>query len=214
MRRPGMWVLFFAAVAFVAVAVCSEVSAQWGAIQRGVDALQKGKQDGTSRPDRTVGPASAAGSTAPVTYRNAARNVQYTIPAGWERVEGDPNTESVGFKKAGASWGFNVHMNQMVPSFPRKAAVDAGLKQDKERVTIRQLLEARRRDDGDAKRKCGVIGWEIVEAPQKNSFQRIIWQCYDGENYYMNFMAYSSNGDFNAARTTLREVMDSVKFCH
>ncbi len=55
----------------------------------------------------------------------------------------------------------------MLPSFPRKASVDASLKSDKERVQIKQYLEAKRRDDGDAKKKCGVIGWEIVEALKK-----------------------------------------------
>ena len=59
----------------------------------------------------------------------------------------------------------------------------------------------------------GVIGWELVEAPQKNGFQRIIWQAYDGQNFYMNFDAYSENQDFEAARATLRQIMDSIKFC-
>jgi hypothetical protein len=80
-------------------------------------------------------------------------------------------------------------------------------------VTIKKLLQAKRRDDGDAKKKCGGIGWEIVEAPQKNDFQHIIWQCYDGENFYMNFMAYSENKDFAASEAILRKIMDSIKFC-
>jgi hypothetical protein len=189
----------------------SDSSAQWGDIKKGIDTFQKGKEQGTSKPDkRAIG---GGGSTAPVTYKNSARNFSYTIPAGWEKIEGEPNSESVGFKKAGTSWGFSISMNQMVPSFPRKASVETSLKQEKERVTIKQLLEAKRRDDGDPKKKCGVIGWEIVEAPQKAGIQRIIRQCYDSENYYMNLMAYSSTEDFAAARATLREIMDSIKFC-
>jgi hypothetical protein len=115
--------------------------------------------------------------------------------------------------KPGSSWGFQFHIEQMVPSFPRKASVTASLKQAKEMVSINKYLEARRRDDGNPKSQCGVIGWEIVEAPQKNSFQRIIWQAYDGQNYYMNFMAHSENNEFAAARPTLRSIMDSIKFC-
>ncbi len=151
------------------------------------------------------------GTTSPTTYTNTLRNFQFTLPAGWNVVE-DPNSESISVMKVGSTRGFNVHIEQMVPSFPRDAAVQAGLKQDKERVTINKLLDARRRDDGNIK-KCGVIGWEQTEAPQKNSFERIIWQCYDKENYYMNFMAYTTNEDFEAARPELRQVMDSIKFC-
>ncbi len=151
-------------------------------------------------------------TTAPTTYRNTQRNFQFTLPAGWDVVP-DPNSESISVMKPGTSRGFIVHIEQMVPSFPRGEAVKAGLKQDKERVTIKKLLSAERRDDGNPKTGCGVIGWEQTEAPQKNEFQRIIWQCYDGENFYMNFMAHTTNEDFEAARAELRQIMDSVKFC-
>jgi hypothetical protein len=171
-------------------------SAQWGGYQRGAGTLPV-----------------SAGSTSPVTYTNTARNFSFTIPAGWEIVSGDPNSDDVVFRKSGASWGFGIHMTQMLPSFPRKAAVDAGLKQDKERIKINQVLEARRRDEGSPKKKCGLIGWEFTEAPQTNGIERIIWQGYDRDNYYINLMAYSSTQDFNAARSTLREIMDSIKFC-
>jgi hypothetical protein len=115
--------------------------------------------------------------------------------------------------KPGTSWSFQFHIEQMVPSFPRQASVDASLKQAKEMVGLKKYLEARRRDDGGATGKCGVIGWEIVEAPQKNEYQRIIWQAYDGQNFYMNLMASGENKDFEAARATLRQIMDSIKFC-
>lgn len=187
--------------------------AQFGIIQQGIDAVTSGK-----KPSAAVdagSPAASGGNvlTQDTTYTNAARNFQFTIPAGWEIVEGSPDSESVGFRNMKTTMGFNFHAEQMVPSFPRGSAVTAGLKQDQERVTIKKLLAAKRRDDGDAKKKCGVIGWEIVEAPQKNDFQRIIWQCYDGQNFYMNFMAYSENKDFAASEATLRKIMDSIKFC-
>lgn len=152
------------------------------------------------------------GTSSPTTYRNTLRNFQFTIPAGWQVVE-DPNSESVTVMRVGGKRAFLVHIEQMVPSFPRDAAVKAGLKQDKERVTINKLLEAVRRDDGSIKKGCGVIGWEQTEAPQKNGFQRIIWQAYDGDNYYYNFMASTENEDFEAARPELRQIMDSIKFC-
>ena len=196
----------------VFLVLSSPAFAQLGFIQKGLDAVTSGKAPGVA-PDA---PGAAGGGNVlanDTTYTNAARKFQFTIPAGWEIVEGSPDSESVGFRNMKTTMGFSFHAEQMVPSFPRGSAVTAGLKQDQERVTIKKLLAAKRRDDGDAKKKCGVIGWEIVEAPQKNDFQRIIWQCYDGENFYMNFMAYSENKDFAASEAILRGIMDSVKFC-
>jgi hypothetical protein len=187
--------------------------AQFGLLKQGLDAVTGGKTA-----DPGAAPTAPAGGGAGVlardtTYTNAARRFEFTIPAGWKLENGDPAGESVLFMKPGTSWSFQFHIEQMVPSFPRKASVDASLKQAREMVQIRKYLEARRRDDGDAKRKCGVIGWEIVEAPQKNDYERIIWQAYDGQNFYMNFMAASENGQFEAARPTLRRIMDSIRFC-
>jgi len=160
-------------------------------------------------PAQDSGPQGTATAT---TYRNTLRNFQFTLPAGWQEVE-DPNSESVLSMKVGYPRSFNITIEQMVPSFPRDAAVKAGLDQARELVTINKLLEAKRRDDGSIKKGCGVIGWEQTEAPQKNSFQRIIWQAYDGENYYYNFMAATENEDFPAARAELQQIIDSIKFC-
>lgn len=189
--------------------------AQFGVLQQGIDAMTSGKKPASpGASGGAASPAAAAGALArDTTYKNTARGFEFTIPAGWKMENGDPASESVLFMKPGTSWAFQFHLEQMVPSFPRKASVDASLKQAKEMVTINKYLEARRRDDGDPKKKCGVIGWEIVEAPQKNDYERIIWQAYDGDNFYMNFMASSENKDFAAARPVLRQIMDSIKFC-
>ncbi len=202
---------------FVAVfLVVSPATAQLGLFKQGLDAVTGGKAPATPDAQSAQAPGASSGGkvlTQDTTFTNTARKFQFTIPAGWEIVEGSPDSESVGFRYMKNTMGFNFHAEQMVPSFPRASAVSAGLKQDQERVTIKKLLQAKRRDDGDAKKKCGVIGWEIVEAPQKNGFQRIIWQCYDGENFYMNFMAYSENQEFTASEATLRKIMDSIRFC-
>lgn len=205
------------AAVLVVVAVCFPVAAlaQFGLLQQGIDAVTAGKKSAApSAGGASAAPGAAAGTLArDTTYKNAARNFEFTIPAGWKLENGDPGSESVLFMKPGTTWSFQFHIEQMVPSFPRKASVDASLKQAKEMVTIKKYQDARRRDDGNPKAKCGVIGWEITEAPQKNDYERIIWQAYDGQNFYMNFMAASENKDFEAARATLRQIMDSIRFC-
>lgn len=203
--------------------ISSITFAQWGAIQQGVDAARKAKQE-SAKPEpakqEKEGPLNFADdpktgpvSTAPVTYKNTARNFSFTIPAGWKKVKGDVNSEDVQFGKPGTTMFFHVHYTQMVPSFPAKASVDASLKTAKEEVTIGKLLSAKRRDDGVPGKK-GVIGWEITESRKGGggSHQRIIWQCYDGNNYYYNFGVVSHPDQFEASRAELQRVLDSVKF--
>ena len=146
---------------------------------------------------------------APVTYKNTARNFSFTLPAGWEPVK-NPNANDVSVGKPGTRSAFVIHITQMVPSFPAKASVDASLKTAKEEVTINKLLAAKRRDDAGGK----IIGWEIIESPTGGggSHQRIIWQCYDGQNYYYNFNAATSPEQFSASRAELQGIINSIKF--
>jgi hypothetical protein len=156
-------------------------------------------------------------STAPVTYQNKVRNFSYTIPAGWRLERGDPTgnaeRENIIFMKPGTTCGFNIHWTQMVPSFPRQASVDASYKSAMEEKTIGKYLAVKRRDQG-GKGKEGIIGWETIETAEKGSggFQRIQWQCYDGQNYYYSFMAHSEPKDFNANRAELQRLIDSIRF--
>lgn len=192
----------------------ADLSAQWGAIQQGVDAAKGAKQaQEPAKKEEASGIPNLAQTgpvnQAPVTYKNTARNFSFTLPAGWEPVK-NPNANDVSVGKPGTRSAFVIHITQMVPSFPAKASVDASLKSAKEEVTINKLLSAKRRDDAAGK----IIGWEIVESPTGGggSHQRIIWQCYDGQNYYYNFNAATSPEQFNASKAELQGIINSVKF--
>jgi len=164
--------------------------------------------------------AGAGGATfsAPMTFKNKARNFSFTIPAGWEKMPaGDVNSERAEFGKPGTRCNFNFQYTRMPPSFPRAASVDASLKSAKEDVTINKLLSAKRRDAtgmDKGKKVQYAMGWEVVQSPTGGggSHQRIIWQCYDRENYYFNFMVSCSPQEFNANRAMLQQIIDSVKF--
>ena len=199
-----------------------DLMAQWGLIKQGADAAreagegqkspppEKAYEGSVSRDDKVTGV-----STAPVTYQNKVRNFSYTIPAGWRLERGDPTgnaeRDNIIFIKPGTTCGFNIHWTQMVPSFPRKAAVDASYKQSMEEKGIGKYLAVKRRDQGG---KDGVLGWETIETAEKGSggFQRIQWQCYDGQNYMYSFMAHSEPKDFNANRAELQRIIDSIQF--
>jgi len=227
MKKAALTVLAAVAVCGLSLLLITpgELAAQWGAIQQGVDAARGAKK--ATEPAKTQEPAKSESRgglahdpnkptfTAATTLKNTDRKFSFTIPAGWQQLGGDVNAEQgASFGKPGTTMGFNFHYTRMVPSFPAKASVDASLKQAKEEVTINKLLSAKRRDQGMPGKK-GVIGWEIVEASRPGSgsaHQRIIWQCYDGDNYYFNFMAASSPEQFNASRAELQRIVDSVKF--
>ncbi|MBM4294421.1 MAG: hypothetical protein FJ126_05875 [Deltaproteobacteria bacterium] len=215
--RKSVW-LISALLGISLMLVALPALAQWGAVQSGVDALKRGKE-AEKKPAPAPGAPAAAGapatspsgkpvSTAPATYTNKARGFSYTIPAGWSLERGDPAGNDPIFMKPGTTCGFNMTINQMVPSFPRKASVDASYKQAMEEKTIGKYLAVKRRDQG------AVIGWETIETAEKGSggFQRIQWQCYDGQNYYYNFMAHSEPKDFGANRSQLQGIIDSIRF--
>lgn len=219
-------ILNLSILALLSCFLASPALAQWGAIQSGADALKRSKE-AEKQPQAQPQPTTAAegkysmsdktaASTAPVTYQNKVRNFSYTIPAGWRLERGDPagnaEKDNIIFMKPGTTCGFTIHWTQMVPSFPRKASVDASYKQAMEEKGIGKYLAVKRRDQGGA--KDGVIGWETIETAEKGSggFQRIQWQCYDGQNYMYSFMAHSEPKDFNANRADLQRIIDSIKF--
>jgi len=222
MRKIGRTLLIMTIGGLSLLLASRDLWAQWGAIQQGVDAARRAGQSQPSpqSPKAYEGSASMSDtktgvSTTPVTYQNNVRPFSYTIPAGWRLERGNPagnaERENIIFMKPGTTCGFNIHWTQMVPSFPRKAAVDAGYKQAKEEMGIGKYLSVKRRDQGG---KSGVIGWETIETAEKGSggFQRIQWQCYDGQNYMYSFMAHSEPKDFNANRAELQRIIDSIRF--
>lgn len=203
--------------------LASPSPAQWGAIQSGADAIRRAKE-AEKQPQQPTkayeGSASMSDtktgvSAAPVTYKNKVRPFSYTVSAGWRLERGDPtgNAErnNIIFMKPGTTCGFTIHWTQMVPSFPRKASVDASYKSAVEEKGIGKYLAVKRRDQGG---KDGVIGWETIETAEKGSggFQRIQWQSYDGQNYFYSFIAHCEPKDFNANRADLQRIIDSIRF--
>jgi hypothetical protein len=213
--RKSLWLIsMLLGISLLLVAL--PALAQWGAVQSGVDALKRGKEaekKPEAKPAPAAAPATSPGgkpvSTAPATYTNKARGFSYTIPAGWYLERGDPAGNDPIFMKPKTTCGFTMHINQMVPSFPRKASVDASYKSAMEEKSIGKYLAVKRRDQGK-----DVIGWETIETAEKGSggFQRIQWQCYDAQNYYYNFMAHSEPKDFGANRAELQRIIDSIRF--
>ncbi|GAB7078472.1 hypothetical protein JCM14635_01450 [Megalodesulfovibrio paquesii] len=151
----------------------------------------------------------------PTTFRNTGRRFEFTLPAGWMQESGNVQDESGAvFQKGDRSVSFLFHMTQMVPSFPAEASVSASLKQAKEEIQIRKLLSAKRRDGGvKAPGSPRVIGWEVTESEKgSGGFQRIIWQCYDQDNYYFNFMVSTEPANFQNAKAEMQQIIDSIVF--
>ena len=150
-----------------------------------------------------------AGLSSGTTFKDKVRPFSYTIPAGWRQEgSGDPTGESAQFMLPGTTAGFTFHLTQMVPSFPRKASVDASYQRAQEEKGIGKYQAVKRRDQGD------VIGWETIETPDKGDggFQRIQWQCYDGQNYYYTFIAHADPRQFQQHRAALQGIVDSIRF--
>ncbi|MEW6388025.1 MAG: hypothetical protein AB1491_10965 [Thermodesulfobacteriota bacterium] len=196
-----------------------ETIAQWGAIGTGVDAARRAAQERERPAAPAPGPHNVAseavggkGLATTTTFKNRVRPFSYTIPAGWRQEgSGDPTGKNAQFMLPGTTAGFVFHFTQMVPSFPRKASVDASYKHAREEMTIGRYMMVKRRDQGG---KHGVIGWETIETPDKCSggIQRIQWQCYDSNNYYYSFIAHADPRQFPQHRAVLQRIIDSVTF--
>lgn len=201
----------FAAL-FVLFLVSNLAQAQFGIIQQGIEATTGKKSGAGNVADEKTG---GKGYASPQTFTNAEHGFSYTVPAGWRLQGGEPSGNDPVFMKPGTTMSFQFHFTAMTPDFPAGASVAASLKQAQQEVKTGKYSEAKRRDDGDYKKKCGVIGWEVTETPSGGggSHQRIIWQCYSGRNFYFNFMAAAHPDQFEAAKTELRTALDSIKFC-
>jgi hypothetical protein len=217
--RKAFWLLTIVALCGLSFLTLAppDLLAQWGAIQRGIEATKPGQPAPSPAPAPADpnAPLNRAkmGETfqAPMTFKNV-RHFTYTIPAGWQKEQGDPTGEKgAGFGLPGTTVSFIIHMTQMVPSFPRKAAVDAGYKQAMEEKGIGKYMAVKRRDQGG---KSGVIGWETIETAEKGSggFQRIQWQCYDKDNYFYSFIAAVDPKQFNQNRAVMQKIVDSIRF--
>lgn len=217
--RKTVWMLTIVAFCglFFLASAPPDLLAQWGVIQKGIEATKPGQPETKPAPAAKEDPNAPLnrgkmGETfqAPMTFKNK-RNFSYTIPAGWQKEQGDPTGESAGFGLPGTTASFTIHINQMVPSFPRKASVDASYKQAMEEKTIGKYMSVKRRDQGG---KSGVIGWETIETAEKGSggFQRIQWQCYDKDNYYYSFIACVNPQQFSQHRAVMQQIIDSVRF--
>ena len=211
-------------LALLGLWVASPGWAQWGAIQSGVDAARRAKEAEKQSQQPTKAYEGSASmndkvtgvSTAPVTYQCTIRKFSYTIPAGWRLERGNPagstdEREDIIFMKPGTTCGFIIKWHQYVPSFPRKANVDASYKSAMEEKAIGKYISVKRRDQGG---KEGIIGWETIETAEKGSggFQRIQWNCWDPQNFMYTFMAHSEPKDFNANRAELQRIIDSIRF--
>lgn len=167
---------------------------------------------------QTASPAGAgetSGSSQPMTYKNTGRNFAFTIPAGWSKQSGDVNSEQVLFMMLPKTCSFQFHITRMQPSFPAESSVRASLKSATEDITIDKLLSAKRRDETgreNGKRVQFTRGWQVMEKGKPGSHQRIIYQAYDRENYYFNFMGASETEQFGECRPMLEEIVASIKF--
>lgn len=200
------------------LAGCNAASIGQSALNQAVSSAMPAAAGAAGVPSgQAAGSASAAASTSAVTYTNTDRHFSFTIPAGWAKQNGDPNSETVLFmiEPIAKSCSFQFHMTRMQQDFPAEASVKASLDSAKKDIAIDKNLSAKRRDQSgtvNGKQVKLVRGWELTEKGKAGSPQRIIYQVYDQQNYYINLMAAAETEQFEACRPALQQIIDSIKF--
>lgn len=155
--------------------------------------------------------------SAPITYKNTERHYAFTIPAAWVKQSGEVNSEMVLFMKQplNKTCSFQINITRMQKDFPAEASVAASLDSAKKDIEIDKNLTAKRRDESGLENGQTVQftrGWELTEKGQKGGHQRIIYQAYDRENYYLNMMAAAETEHFEECRPDLESIINSIKF--
>lgn len=152
-----------------------------------------------------------------VTYTNKDRHFSFTIPAGWEKLSGDVNSDMVLFmaQPLKKTCSFQINMTRMQPDFPAEASVTASLNSAIQDIKIDKNIAAKRRDESGLEKGKKVQftrGWELTEKGQKGGHQRIIYQAYDRENHYLNMLAAAETEHFEECRADLQSIITSIKF--
>lgn len=152
--------------------------------------------------------AGAKGSSEAVTYTNKTYRFSFTIPAGWNKMSGDPDSKSVLFTQIPVSNGcsFQFHISSMGKSFPAKTAISTAIKKSKEQIKTGKYISVKSRNDKRAR------GWQLLEKGEAGAYKRIIYQAYDEKNNYYNIMASANTEKFDACEPDLKKIIESVKF--
>lgn len=157
-------------------------------------------------------------------YRNKAYRFSFTLPAGWELQSGNANSDNALFMQLpiNNSCGFQFNVIPMSTTFPAEEAATTFLATAYRELRLRKVLAVKRRDtwikekSNDNKKEKEIVilthGWEVTEKPKKQKQQRIIYQVYDRENHYFNFIATAVSEKFAACSPELRKIMDSISF--
>ncbi|MCK5897677.1 MAG: hypothetical protein KAG06_01235 [Methylococcales bacterium] len=155
----------------------------------------------------TAAGATKTGSAEAVTYTNKTYGFSFTIPAGWDKLSGDPESKLVLFSRIPINDGcsFKFHINPMGKSFPAKASVRASLKKSKEQISTGKYISAKKRNTKTT------LGWQVREKGEAGAFKRIIYQAYDAKNNYYNFNASANTEKFDACQPQLDNIMKSIK---
>jgi hypothetical protein len=153
----------------------------------------------------------------PVTYQNKSRHYSFTIPAAWAKQSGEVDSDTVLFmaQPLSKTCSFQINMTRMQLDFPAEASVAASLDSATKDIAIDKNISAKRRDESGLENGQQVQftrGWELTEKGQKGGHQRIIYQAYDRENYYLNMMAAAETEHFEECRPDLQKIIDSIKF--
>jgi hypothetical protein len=168
----------------------------------------------SAQPQATGG---STASTEAVTYKNKDRNFSFVIPAGWSKQSGDVNSDTVLFMQEPLTktCSFQFNMTRMQGDFPAEASVKASLDSAKKDIKIDKNISAKRRDESgmeNGKKVRFTRGWELTEKGKAGGHQRIIYQAYDRQNYYLNMMAAAETEHFEECRPALQKIIDSIKF--
>jgi hypothetical protein len=160
-----------------------------------------------------------------IVYKNKAYHFSFAIPVGWERQSGHPHADNASFMQIpiSNSCSFQFNVIPMPATFSAEFAATTFLATAYHELRLNKLTAVKRRDtwikekvkeQGKTKERIAIWtrGWEITEKKQPQKQQRIIYQVYDRESHYFNFVAAATSVKFNTCAPELHKIIDSISF--
>ena len=183
--------------------------------------LGKLKLGGDSKPaaattETTTSPqASATATSEPIHFANEKFGYVVDLPANWQKLTGDPTSNSVMFNHVQTSnGGFMINANPMSSDFPTDASLSAQAKDYAERQKRGELSKVYRKDFVDAKTGANFKGYVTVETDKDNDpdIQRLQWIGYGKDKSYYNFTWSTNNQLFAERLPEFEKIMGTIQF--
>jgi hypothetical protein len=156
-------------------------------------------------------------------YYHKTYHFSFVMPINWKKHSGQLSSDNALFMPLplNQSCSFQFNVTPMPAHFSVAETVKNLLKLAYRELKEKKLLAVKLRNTviktplkEHSKEDSHILtyGWEILTLPEPHGRQKLIYQVYDRENHYFQFIAAASSEKFANCSTHLYKIIDSIHF--